>query len=185
VRRTALLALVLVLAGCGDAAPDRPRPEVRPAGPQRVELGWREPYPARTSDRLVFAVDSFEVTGGGWSADVAITNTTSVSFDASPSEADSRYGLMLFATGDLSELENSNRSGGLPPPRRAEAIQPPPPAVLAPGATWRARLSASGSLPAGSYMRVVFGPLVAQGEPPEEMEQTATWITDRSYRLRP
>jgi hypothetical protein len=185
VRRTALLALALALAGCGQPAREQPRPEARAAGPQSVELGWRETYPARTSDRLVFAVDSLEVTGSGWSADVAITNSTSVPFDARPSEADSRYGLMLFATGDLSELEDSNRSGGLPRPRGAEAIEPLPPTVLAPGATWRARLSASGSLPAGSYVRVVFGPLVAQGEPPEEMEPMVTWITDRSYRLRP
>jgi hypothetical protein len=185
VRRTALLALVLVLAGCGEAAPEQPRPDARAAGPQSVELGWREPYPARTSNRLLFEVDSFEVTRSGWSTDVAITNDTSVPFDASPSEADVRYGLMLFATGDLSELEDANRSGGLPPPRKAEEIEPPPPTVLAPGSTWRARLSASGSLPAGSYVRVVFGPLVAQGEPPEGIEPTVTWITDRSYRLRP
>jgi hypothetical protein len=92
---------------------------------------------------------------------------------------------MLFATGDLSELEEANEAGRLPPPRQPETIEPLPPAVLVPGATWRARLTGSGSLPAGGYMRVAFGPLVVQGDPPDDMEPTVRWITDRSYRLRP
>jgi hypothetical protein len=181
VRRTVLLALVLVAAGCGQEVVDRPRPEPRAAGPQRVELGWRETYPTRTRDRLVFEVQSFEVTAGGWSAVVAVTNSTSIDFETSPR----RFGLMLFATGALSELEDANRRGTLPPPRPAEEIEPPPPAVLGPGRTWRGRLSASGSLPAGAYVRVRFARLTATAEPPEEMERVVLWITDRSYRLRP
>jgi hypothetical protein len=181
VRRTVALALVALAAGCGEAAPERPRSDAVVAGPQSVTLGWREPYPARARERLVYEVESLEVTTRGWSARIAVTNSTSVRFRTSPRS----YGLMLFATGDLSELEDANREGSLPPPRPAEEIEPPPPAVLAPGATWRAQLSATGSLPAGSYVRVSFGPLVAEGEPPEDMEAVVRWITDRSYRLRP
>jgi hypothetical protein len=181
-RRTALLALALVLAGCGGAATEQqPRRDAVEAGPQSVQLGWREPYPPRASERLVFEVDSLEVTAGGWEAVVAVTNSTSVPFRTSPRG----YGLMLFATGDLAELEDANRAGQLPPPRPAAAIEPLPPAVLSPQATWRGRLSASGSLPAGSYVRVVFGSFAAEGEPPEDMEAVVRWITDRSYRLRP
>jgi hypothetical protein len=185
VRRTVVLALTLVLAGCGEAAIERPRPEARAAGPQRAELGWRETYPARSRERIVFAVDSLEVTPSGWTASIALANETSVPFETLPEEAERRYGLMLFATGDLAELEEANRAGELPPPRQPETIEPLPPRVLRPGATWRGRLTGSGSLPAGSYVRVAFGPLVARGDPPEDMESVVRWITDRSHRLRP
>jgi hypothetical protein len=189
VRRTVLLALALALTflvtGCGTPAEVRPRPEPRAAEPQRVELGWRETYPATGRERLVFLVDSLEVTSRGWTARIGVRNDTGVAYAARPGTADSRYGLMLFATGDLGELEDAASSGGLPPVREAAAIEPEPPATLAAGATWRATLSARGSLPAGSHVRVVFGPLRAEGEPPEGLEAEIVWITDRSHRLRP
>jgi hypothetical protein len=188
VRRTVLLApalaSILALAGCGTAEEQRPRLAARAAEPQRAELGWRERYPSTGLARLVFQVDSLEVTRGGWSANIALTNETEVPFDARPGTADSRYGLMLFATGDLAELEEAASSSGLPPAREAAEIEPEPPQSLAPGATWRARISAPGSLVAGSYVRVVFGPLATEGELPEGMESVVVWITDRSYRLR-
>ena len=180
-RRTVLLVLVALVAGCGEPALERPRPDAVVAGPQRVELGWREPYPAQARERLVYEVDSFEVTRDGWSAVVAITNSTSVGFATSAR----RYGLMLFATGDISEFDDQNRAGTLPPPRPAEEIEPPPPAILAPGATWRGRLTAPGSLPAGSYVRVAFGALVPRDDPPEGIERVVRWISDGSFRLRP
>jgi hypothetical protein len=185
VRRTVLLALVLVLAGCGEQTVDRPRPDPRAAGPQQAQLGWRETYPDRTRDRLVFEVQSLEVTERGWSARIALTNETSVPFAVRATAASSRYGLMLFATGDLRELEEAGSSGRLPLVRPPDEIEPQPPRVLASGATWRARIAARGSLPAASYLRVVFGPLVAQDDPPEGMDGEVVWITDRSYRLRP
>jgi hypothetical protein len=185
VRRTVLLALVAALAGCGTPAEVRPRPEPRAAAPQRVEPGWRETYPATGRERLVFLVDSLEVTSRGWTARIGVRNETGVPYAARPGTADSRYGLMLFATGDLGELEDAASSGGLPPVREAATIEPEPPASLAAGATWRATLSAPGSLPAGSHVRVVFGPLRAEGEPPEGLEAEIVWITDRSHRLRP
>jgi hypothetical protein len=55
--------------------------------------------------------------------------------------------------------------------------------VLAPKQTWRATISAPGSLADGAYVRVSFGPLVAKGDPPDGMEPRVVWITDRSYRL--
>jgi hypothetical protein len=185
VRRTALLALTIALAGCGDTVEERPRPEPRAAPPQRAELAWRESYPAGGRERLVFAVDTIEVTKNGWTARVAVTNDTGVPFAARPSPGASSYGVMLFATGDLGELEDAASEGRLPAVREAAQIDPAPPRVLAPGVTWRARFTSPGTLPAASHVRVVFGPLLAQGEPPEEMEERVVWITDRSYRLRP
>ena len=55
--------------------------------------------------------------------------------------------------------------------------------MLAPNQTWRATISAPGSLADGTYVRVSFGPLRAKGEPPEGMRPIVVWITDRSYRL--
>lgn len=182
-RRTVLpLALALLLGGCGAATTGGPVPLPEAATPQRAELGWREAYPGRSGERLVFVVEELAVTADGWTARVAVSNRTSVAFD-SGRPVDFRYGLMLFATGDLGELEEAARSGGLPSVRQASSIEPPPPAVLRPGATWRATLSAAGSLPAGAYARVVFGPLSTAGDPPEGVEPVVVWITDNAHRL--
>jgi hypothetical protein len=184
VRRTVVLALALVVAGCGGSTVERPRTTPQAAGPQQAELDWREAYPDASGERLVFEVDSFEVTASGWRATVAVTNRTSISWDARPPVVSRRYGVMLFATGDLDELETAARSGALPAEREATRIEPEPPTVLAPGATWRAVFSAPGALAAGTHVRVVFGPITAQADPPEGMEPTVVWITDASYRLR-
>ena len=89
---------------------------------------------------------------------------------------------MLFANNDLDELKEAADDGRLPPPRLAARFDPPPPDVLSPKQTWRASISAPGSLADGAYVRVSFGPLRANGHPPEGMEPVV-WITDRSYRL--
>jgi hypothetical protein len=180
-RRPLFLAAVLLLAGCGSAEPV-PVEAVRAAEPQRAELAWRENYPS-SGQRLVFAVDTLEITAKGWSADIAVTNSTAIPFELGERRAELAYGLMLFATGDLGELKDEARTGRLPAPRLAARLDPSPPDVLAPKETWRATISAPGSLADGAYVRVSFGPLRAKGDPPGDMEPTVLWITDRSYRL--
>jgi hypothetical protein len=180
-RRPLILAAALWLAGCGGAEPEPLRP-ARAAEPQQAQLGWRENYPA-SGQRLVFVVEALTVHKDGWSVDVAVTNSTRITFEAGGSRVNLAYGLMLFATGDLAELEDAARGGGLPPVRRAATIEPEPPEVLEPNQTWRATLSAPGSLADGSYVRVSFGPFQAEGEPPEGIEPVVVWITDRAYRL--
>jgi hypothetical protein len=176
-----VLAAVLLLAGCGEAAPE-PVESVRAAEPQRAELNWRESYPS-SGQRLVFVVHTLEVTTEGWSADIAVTNSTGIPFELGATPEPLAFGLMLFATGDLGELETAAESGQLPVPRLAARFDPAPPDVLAPRQTWRSTISAPGSLADGAYVRVSFGPLRARGKPPEGMEPTVLWITDRSYRL--
>lgn len=183
-RRTLALAVLVVAAGCGAPVDERPWSPARPAEPQRAELGWQERYPATGLDRLVFGVESFEVTSRGWAAEVSIRNDARIRFEMRPDGVQLRYGLMLFASGDAAELDRANKSGGLPFVRPALELEPEPPAMLAPGATWRARFSARGALPAGAHVRLVFGPLRARGKLPEGMRRVITWITDRSYRLR-
>jgi hypothetical protein len=186
VRRTVALALVLVVAGCGTQVDPRPRSPASAAKPQRAELGWREPYPGVNGERLVFEVASFEVTADGWVAEIAVENQTSVAYESHTSPTERLYGVRQFPSGNLADLEAENRRGrllvGL---RKATEIDPRPPVSLRPGETWRARISARGSLAAGTYVRVVFGLLWAVGDPPEDVRDPVNWVTDRSYRLRP
>jgi hypothetical protein len=180
-RRTLVLAAVLLLAGCGGGELEQVKPG-RAAEPQRVELGWREDYPSK-GERLVFVVDALEITKRGWSADIAVTNSTEIPFELGAIPEPLAFGLMLFATGSLDALEQEAEAGRLPAPRVATRIEPAPPDELAPDETWHATISAPGSLADGAFVRVSFGPLRARGEPPAGMEPVVHWITDRSYRL--
>jgi hypothetical protein len=181
VRRTLCLLALALLAGCGEAPP-QPFVPARAAEAQHLELGWRETYPAARK-RLVFLVDDLDVTLDGWSARVAVTNETGVPFETGGEPAELSYGLMLFANGDLEELDRAASGNALPAVRKATRIEPALPAVLEPGATWHGRLSAAGSLADGSWARVVFGPLRARRAPPQGIEPVVLWITDSAHRL--
>jgi hypothetical protein len=184
VRRTvSVAALALLLGGCAASEPEpRPLPPPRAAEPQHAELGWRELVADEKDGELVFEVDELDVTETGWSARIAVSNRTSTAFDVETGPGDYSFGLMLFATGDLKAAEKANREGRLPAIRRATRIVPAPPSVLRPGTTWRATLSAPGSLAAGSWVRVVFGAFLGRDDPPEELRRVV-WFTDRSHRL--
>jgi hypothetical protein len=178
-----LAALGLIVVGCAANEPEpRPLPPARAAEPQHAELHWRETHPAPTGSHLVFEVEELDVTETGWSAQVAVSNRTGVAFDVETGPGDYGFGLMLFATGDLKEVEERNREGRLPAIRRATRIVPAPPAVLRPGTTWRATIGASGSLADGSWVRVVFGTFLAGDDAPDELRRVV-WFTDRSHRL--
>jgi hypothetical protein len=186
VRRTVsllALALALALGGCGTAETGgQPVPRAQPAEPQRAELDWRESYPAAAGERLVFEVRTLAVTADGWSAAVAVTNRTPFRFEVDSGPADYGFGLMLFADNDLKALEEANREGRLPAIREATTIEPSPPRFLQPRQTWRATLSAPGSLAEGSWVRVVFGTFFGQDDAPDAFKRVV-WFTDRSHRL--
>jgi len=184
VRRTvSLLVIALALGGCGTAETGgQPVPRANPAEPQRAELDWRESYPPH-GPHLVFGVERLEVTTEGWSAVVSIENGTRIRFELGKTPLQLAFGLMLLEDGSLEALEEGSRSGELPPLREAVEIVPPPPAVLAPEQTWRATISAPGSLADDAYVRVSFGTLTATGELPEEFPPNLIWITDKAYRL--
>ena len=181
-RRLALLPLLVLVAGCGTVEREALVLAER-AEPQQVELGWRESYGAG-GRVLRFVVERFAVVDDGWTADVAIENATGIAFELGSRPLALAFGLMLFDDGRAETLEEANSGGGLPPPRRADTIEPPPPARLPTGTRWAATLSGRGALPAGSFVRVVFGTLVAVGKPPGDLLPTVVWITDRSTRLR-
>ena len=155
------------------------------AGPQTAELGWRETH-GTPGQQLVFSVDTLEVLRRGWRARVSVENDTTVPYELDNPRAtlDRSFGLMLFSTGDPEELEELNAAGTLPEPRPATRFAPPLPVILEPRSSWEGTMSASGALVAGSWVRVVFGPLVAAGNPPPDLDEQIIWITDHSYRLR-
>ena len=180
-RRTLPLLAALLLAGCGTTA-QKPFVAARAAEPQHAELDWKESHPAPVGSRMVFQVGAFEVTREGWSTAVSVTNRTTYDFDVDTGPTEYGFGLMLFATGDLKEVEQANQEGRLPAERRATRIEPRPPPVLRPGVTWSGTLSAPGSLPDGAWVRVVFGTFRGRGDVPAEF-QTVVWFTDHAHQL--
>jgi hypothetical protein len=156
------------------------------ARPQRAVLDWRETY-GPTGEKLVFRVHWLEVTESGWAARIGLENRTSVAYSVGDPRAtlDRSFGLMLFARGDLADLERRNAQGALPAVRLARSFQPELPAVLEPGASWEGTISAPGALAAGSFVRVVFGALTAVGRVPEGLLEQVVWITDSAHRLEP
>ncbi len=178
------LVVAVLLTGCGGGGTPTPLP-TEAAPPQAAELGWTEQLP-KTGDALVFHVYRFVVTANGWEADVEVENRTDVSWrlpgavDAVPTS----FGVMLFRTDDLDEVESRSADGDLPGLREASTYTPALPARIAPGARWRGTIAAPGSLAAGLYVRLVLGPFVAVDDPPEGMERAFSWITDHAYRLK-
>ena len=112
----------------------------------------------------------FAVTEQGWEADVEVENRTGVPWEMGedPVAVEQSFGIMLFATGELDEVERRSRDGDLPGLRTAQEFDPTLPARLGPGSSWRGTSRRRGSLAAGRYVRVVFGPLIAVGDPPDE-----------------
>jgi hypothetical protein len=185
-----LLALGATFAGFVFASNERLRGggDVTPtvaAGPQTAALGWTERY-GEDGERIVFTVDSLEITTSGWNAKVGIENRTKVGWELAPGATpDGSFGLQLFETGDKSELDERNRQGALPAVRAATRYAPELPRVLEPGASWTGTISAPGPLVAHSWARVVFGTLIAIGKPPEGFQDVFVWITDHAYQLQP
>jgi hypothetical protein len=185
-----LLALGATFAGFVFASNARLRGDgdVRPtvaAGPQTAQLGWTEPY-GEGGERVVFTVDSLEITPSGWNARIGIGNRTKVGWELAPgATSEGSFGLQLYETGDKSELDRRNREGTLPTVRAATGYAPELPRILEPGSSWQGTMSAPGPLVARSWVRVVFGTLIAIGKPPEGFQDVFVWITDHAHQLEP
>ncbi len=155
------------------------------AGPQTAALDWSETY-GPSGEEVVFTVDMLEVTEKGWKARIGIDNRTEVGWELAPGGTpEGSFGLQLFETGDVQELDERNRRGTLPAVRAATGYEPELPRILEPGASWEGTMSAHGALVAGSWARVVFGTLVAVGNPPKGLGELVIWITDEAYHLEP
>jgi hypothetical protein len=180
-----LLLAGVVATGCGgeESAP-APSPPAQAASPQTASLEWSERF-TQAGNSFTFRVSSFEILDSGWEARISMTNGTSTRFELATagSTVDRYFGVMLFRTGELSELEERGTQAELPGIRRAERFRPALPLVLEPGATWSGTIGASGALPAGLWVRIVFGVLVPVGDPPQGFPSRLLWITDHAHRL--
>jgi hypothetical protein len=190
-RAVALLLLVLPLLalGCGAATVRTSAPATKAAEAQTADLGWVEKAGSPRSN-LVFRVDSFSVTAGGWRAAISMTNDTGATFviDGYRDPLESAFGLMLFRTGSHAELEQRDAGLTLPALRQAMTFAPPLPTSLRPDATWSGTVSAPGALPSGLWVRLVFGAFVPTQAMPDSLRRQGVrkdlvWITDHAYRL--
>jgi len=180
-----LVATVLAVLGSGCGGDPAPVLPSEAAPPQKAELGWVEQVP-ESGPALVFRVRRFAVTDGGWEADVEVENRTDIPWRLPGAEeaVPTSFGVMLFPTGELDEVEDRSRKGDLPGLREADDYAPALPTRLAPGASWRGTIAARGALAAGLYVRIVLGPFVAVGDAPDGMQASFSWITDHAYRLK-
>jgi hypothetical protein len=176
-RAVGACVLPLVLAACGSSA-TAPRDTPVAAPPQSATLDWHEPV---EGTRLTFGVSRFEVTQRGWEAQISVGNGTTANLVVGDRPL---FGVMLFASGSLDELEQRNAAGELPSVRNALTFTPPLPRVVRSGARWSGVISAPGALAAGRFVRIVFGPFTPTGVRPDALPGELTWITDNSYRLR-
>jgi hypothetical protein len=180
----AVVGISTVATGCSTGGSSTEALPTVKAPPQSAELGWIENYPA-DQPALVFGVQSFRVTAEGWRAEISVQNRSDVRWEvANPRDGtDLQFGVMLFPTDNLKELEQRSRQNELPAIRQATAYSPALPAVLRPGATWRGTISAPGALAGGLWVRVSFGPFASDGDPPPGVESPLGWITDHAYHL--
>jgi hypothetical protein len=189
-RTLVLVILAAALAGIAVTTAERLRgngssPNSQAAAPQTVDLGWRETYGSK-GEQLVFGVGRFRVLANGWRADVWLDNDTSIGYELGDPQTtlDRAFGLMLFTTGSHAELAERNHNGTLPTIRPAGRYSPRLPEVLRSHSSWRGTISAPGALVARSWMRVVFGELVAIGKSPAGLVDQIVWITDHAYKLK-
>jgi hypothetical protein len=193
--RNTTLVLVVLAAGVGlfafSSAAQRLRDddpvakESAAAGPQSIALDWRETF-GTGDEQVVFEVERLEVLRDGWRAHLAVRNESSIAWEVGDPRAtlDRSFGVMLFASGKASELSERNSRNTLPAVRPASSYEPSLPEILEPRASWEGVISAPGSLVAGSWVRIVFGTLIAIGPTPEGLEERIVWITDHTTRLR-
>jgi hypothetical protein len=174
------LAAAALLTGCSSS--DTPPLPPGPAPLQRAALDWVERYPSE-GPALVFRAERFAVTSSGWQAEIALENDTKTAWQL-VEDPTTAFGVMLFTTDDVGEVEARTRDDDLPGLRAAQSFDPSLPTSLPPGGSWRGRISAPGNLAAGLYVRIVFGRLVAVGDAPDGIPAQFSWITDHSYRLR-
>ena len=170
-RRTVALLLHGAAAGrlrCDEADASRSSPRARPSRSGPSSAGARR-YPA-TGQRLGFGVDTLVVRRTAGRSSFAVTNRHGDPVRARRQPA-LAFGLMLFDTGNLDELDRGEprRQPARAAPRDDDAAAPPD--VLAPGATWRATISAPGVARRRQLgPRRRSGPSSPVARPPEGME---------------
>ena len=168
-------ALVLVLAGCGSS--ERPM-LAPPAHPRTIELGWVE---RSTNPAMVYRVERLVLRPDGWSADVGVENRSAADFQIRRPHrpGDSLFGLVLLKSTSKKELRELTAGFRKEPPfLDPDGIDPPLPASLRAGSSWRGTLTGSTVLRGGTVVRMIFGRFQRHTKP-----RVITWVTDHAVRL--
>ena len=194
--RTTILVLVALGAALAGFAfstaakrlqDDEPAAEASVAArPQSASLDWRETH-GTPGEQLVFSVDSLQVTPQRLACERGPREPILGRIRAGRSTGDLESLVRSHAVLDREDrgAERAQRQQRAPgrAPRRALRAEPCR-RSWSPTRRWKGTISAPGSLAAGNWVRIVFGTLVAVGNPPEELGENVVWITDRAYRLR-
>jgi hypothetical protein len=169
-----LAAVALALSGCSGIE----RPTLAPpAQPRTLELGWLERDEAT---RFTFRVDRLTVAEDGWQAKVGVTNGSESAYRLGRGSV----GLVLLDTATRAELERlTDDLQRAPPALMPDRLEPEPPPVLGPGASWEATIGGSEVLRQGSVVRVLFGPYSRLGARDITQAGTVLWVTDHAVRL--
>jgi hypothetical protein len=167
VRRVAVLALGLALAGCGRAT------HIDAAAPQVLHLDWYE-----TDAGLSYSVRSIALTADGWRVEASVANRRATAIDVVfPHQAGhTKFGLIVSTR---RELPRTNQFAALRTPFFEQDERPPVPTTLGPGESWSGVFSGPGRPPQGAYLRVTFGRFV----PPERPSDAFALVTRHVVRL--
>ncbi len=182
--RAILIIALVAFAAAGCASQSVTVPTTIRAPPQTASLDWKEPYPA-TNPALVFGVSQFTVTRDGWKANISVENTSEIAWIVGDPRfpAYREFGVLLFPSDNLKDLERRSRDGDVPGLRAATSYTPALPESIKPGETWRGTIAAPGALAGGLWVRIAFGPFSADGKPPKGAQTPVVWFTDHAYEL--
>jgi hypothetical protein len=154
------------------------RPSPRP--PSRERSSSVDSSATRQATRFTFRVDRLTVAEDGWQAEVGVTNGSESAYRLGRGSV----GLVLLDTATRAELERlTDDLQRAPPALMPDRLEPEPPPVLGPGASWEATIGGSEVLRQGSVVRVLFGPYSRLGARDITQAGTVLWVTDHAVRL--
>ncbi len=94
-----------------------------------------------------------------------------------------RFGLAVFDSPASSEVQDRVNRNALYTGPVAERVVPPLPRALAAGERWSGWFGARGRLPAGLWVRVVFGRFAFPGDVPPGLIARFSCVTDKARHL--
>lgn len=178
-RSWAGLMLVVALSGCGQ---DRRAAEW--VSPQTIVFSGGSD--CGSGDLQVeLRVTQLVVRPRSWRVDATVTNRLGRLVGISlPHRRDrARFGLVVLDSSDVAEVEQRARNSALSRGFVADAFEPALPRVLREGEAWAGSFSGPGRLPAGKYVRVLFGRFTLSGDLPSGLIRRFSCVTDYAPRL--
>jgi hypothetical protein len=177
-----LLAAASISAGCGSEPPCLRQGILCENLPQTksYSVTWVERAPQNAA---IFRVRKITVGAHGWTIDASITNgsPSTFTFPTGGLRSPISFGLGVFTTLLARRVEDPGNYL-----LRPRAVQPPFPAELGPGATWRGQMSSPVPPRPNRWLRVLFGVFFWKGKPPyEDYGKYFAWQTAHTVQAPP